>query len=206
MKDYRPYFKKAIKKHFPQQGDEINSSIEKAYALIGGDIAFAFTSKNPMDRRMDVAGYFLSLIKVLDEKGESFETIRRICIEIATEYVQPKNKFQAWLKKLPVKLIGSGLTGPLLRSFDKKVGKLGHPDGFAAKIIMDKSETFGLGYGVDILECGICKLYQKHNYKRFASILCEVDHITTSLAGLEMHRSGTIANGASHCDFRYRKV
>ena len=71
-------------------------------------------------------------------------------------------------------------------------------------MITDTKETYGLGYGIDILECGICKLYNKHNYNKFASILCEIDHITTSLAGLEMVRMGTIANGAQKCDFRYK--
>ncbi len=37
-----------------------------------------------------------------------------------------------------------------------------------------------------------------------ASILCEVDKLTSSLAGLEMVRSGTIANGAAKCDFRWK--
>ncbi|WP_373549566.1 L-2-amino-thiazoline-4-carboxylic acid hydrolase [Haliscomenobacter sp.] len=83
---------------------------------------------------------------------------------------------------------------------------MGHPDGFLANIITDKAETYGFGYGVDILECGICKLFKKHNYQRYASILCEVDEITSKLAGLQLIRSGTIANGAKKCDFRYKKI
>jgi hypothetical protein len=206
MKEYKSYFRKAVKKYFPKDGDVLNSSVEKEFALLEDDIRFAETSKNPMDKRMGVAGYFLSLIKVLDARGQSFEVIRKICLEVATDYVQPKNKFQAWLKKLPVRIISTPIAQILLRSFNRKVGTLGHPDGFVANVITDKNETFGLGFGVDIIECGICKLYNRHNYKRFASILCEVDHLTTGLAGLQMIRSGTIANGAAKCDFRYRKV
>lgn len=205
MKDYRPYFLKAIKHHFPDTQESINHSTESEYDLLKNDIAFASTSKNPMDRRIDFSGYFLSLIKVLDKQGESFEKIRAVCLEVATDFVQPKNGFQAWLKKLPVKIVGSGFAKPIVKAFGKRVGRLGHPDGFVATILTDKNDTLGLGFGVDILECDICKLYQKHNYKRFASILCEVDHITTSLAGLDMTRTGTIANGAAKCDFRYKK-
>lgn len=80
-----------------------------------------------------------------------------------------------------------------------------HRDGFKIKIITDKKETFGLGYGIDILECGICKLYNKHGQHKFTSLLCEVDHITSSLAGLTLKRNGTIALGASKCDFRFEK-
>lgn len=52
----------------------------------------------------------------------------------------------------------------------------------------------------------ICKLFQKHGAGRYAAILCEVDKLTSSLAGLELIRSGTIANGAAKCDFKFRKV
>ena len=75
-----------------------------------------------------------------------------------------------------------------------------------ASIIRGKDETYGLGYGIDIVECGICKLFQKHNYQQYASILCEVDEITSSLAGLQLIRTGTIASGASKCDFRFKKL
>ena len=37
------------------------------------------------------------------------------------------------------------------------------------------------------------------------SILCEVDEITSALAGLKLVRTGTIANGAKKCDFRFIK-
>ncbi|MBL7784508.1 MAG: L-2-amino-thiazoline-4-carboxylic acid hydrolase, partial [Chitinophagales bacterium] len=42
----------------------------------------------------------------------------------------------------------------------------------------------------------MCKLFQKHDYSKYASILCEVDEITSGLAGLQLIRTGTIANGA----------
>ena len=87
---------------------------------------------------------------------------------------------------------------------DKRVSQKAHQDGFVAKIITDKNETFGFGYGFDILECGICKLFKKHNYEKYSSILCE-DEKTSSLAGLNLIRTGTIALGAKKCDFRLKK-
>ena len=157
-----------------------------------------------MDRRLDFSAYFLAFIKTMDEKGESFETIRELCLDIAKDYVQPKNRVAALLKKLIPKLIATNLGRALIKRFHHKVSRNDNKDGFVANIITDPSLTYGLGYGVDIVECGICKLFKKHNYERWASILCEVDKITTSLAGLEMIRSGTIANGAIKCDFRYK--
>lgn len=92
----------------------------------------------------------------------------------------------------------------MIKKFGKMVEKNSSTEGFIAKIITDKEETYGLGYGIDILECGICKLFAKHNYAKYATILCEVDEITSGLAGLQLIRTGTIANGAKICDFRYK--
>lgn len=148
--------------------------------------------------------YFLALIKVLDNHGEHFEGIKAVSLEIVKEYVRPKNRLQRYLKKLPVKLLNTKLANIVLRSFDRKISIRGHNNGFVAKIITDKNETFGLGYGIDILECGICKLFKRHQYEQYAKILCEVDEVTSSLAGLKLVRTGTIANGAKRCDFRFR--
>ncbi len=149
--------------------------------------------------------YFLATIQTLEEKQTDFQIIKTVCIEIALDYVRPKNRFQKSLKKLPPKLINTKLSSLVLKVMDKKLSKKGHEDGFLAKIITDKKETFGFGYGIDILECGICKLFNKHNAQQYTPILCEVDKITSSLAGLELIRKGTIANGADKCDFRFKK-
>lgn len=110
------------------------------------------------------------------------------------------------MKRIPAKLIGTGLWNVLIKVLAKKLGNNDNREGFIANIITSKEETYGLGYGVDIIECGVCKLFNKHNFGKYTPILCEVDKLTSGLAGLELIRSGTIATGATHCDFRYKKV
>jgi hypothetical protein len=203
--NYRKYFVAAIKKNFPGHSDAIITKTDVHYKIISADTSFAARSANPIDKRLDFSTYFLALIKTLDEQGEKFETTRKICLEIVIEYVRPKNKLQQLLKKLPVKLINTKLATFFFKAFNERVSKNSNPGGFIANIITDKKETLGLGYGVDILECGICKLFKKHNYQKYSSILCEVDHITSDLAGLKLVRNGTIALGAQKCDFRWER-
>jgi hypothetical protein len=204
MPQFKKYFIAAVKSRYPSNAESLLIELDKEFDLLLPDVKFASTSSNPVDRRLIFCAYFLALIKVLDNHGESFEQIRVVSLEIVKEYVRPKNGFQRFLKKLPPRLIKFGVAKAALRV--KKVGTKGHPDGFVATMIFDKKETYGLGYGVDILECGICKLFNKHGYKKYASILCEVDEVTSNLAGLMLIRRGTIANGASKCDFRYAPV
>lgn len=206
MARYKKYFIQAIENHFPENSGKLIGAAENHYALISIDTQFAATSNNPIDKRLDFCAYFLALIKTLDEQGEAFETIRTICLEVTTEYVRPKNKIQQMVKQLPPKLINTWAGRYMLGLFNKKVSHNSNPNGFLATIITDKSETFGFGYGIDIMECGICKLFSKHHYFRYASILCEVDKMTSGFAGLELIRTGTIANGAEICDFRFKKL
>ena len=204
MKDYRKYFLKFIREHYPTENEKIISITDDHYKTISIDTTFAQTSKNPMDKRLDFCSYFLALIKTLDERNEEFENIRKICLQITTEYVRPKNKIQEFFKRLLPRLINTWVGKNLIKVFHDRVSVNSNADGFVANIITDNKETFGLGYGIDIIECGICKLFKKHNYSNYASILCEVDEITSGLAGLQLIRTGTIANGAKKCDFRFK--
>lgn len=205
MAHFKKYFTASIKANYPSNADSFINQLDTEFTHLLTDVKFAANSSNPMDRRLIFCACFLALIKVLDKNGESYERIREVSLEIVTAYVRPKNAFHAFLKKLTPQLLTLRLSNPLLKILAKKVGKKGHPDGFVASMTFDKTDTFGLGYGVDILECGICKLFNKHNYQKYAPILCEVDEVTSSLAGLKLIRSGTIANGAAKCDFRWRR-
>lgn len=175
------------------------------FDTLANDMMFALNSKNPMDRRIPVCGMFLAFIKSLDNQSESYEKIRSVCLEVAMVFVTPKNALQKKLKSLQGRLVKSWLFRLIIPQFKKRVKDRAHPEGFAVNIITNLEETFGLGYGIDIMECGICKLFNKHRSGQYAKILCEVDHLTSSLAGLDLIRTGTIANGASKCDFRFKQ-
>lgn len=205
MMNYRKYFIAEIKNRFPSHSDTIIAKVDDHYKIISVDTDFAKNSENPIDKRLDFCAYFLALIKTMDEQGDTFEATRNICLAIVTEYVRPKNKIQQLLKLIPAKLANTWLANFFLKKFNKKVSKNSNPEGFIANIITDKQETLGLGYGIDILECGICKLFKKHNYQKYSSILCEMDTLTSDLAGLRLIRNGTIALGAKKCDFRWEK-
>lgn len=206
MAAYKKYFIRFIHEHYPTEADDIMVLTNKHYEVISIDTKFAKTSKNPVDKRLDFCAYFLALIKTLDERGETFERIRKICLDITIEYVKPTNKVHAYFKRLLPKLITSGLGQLLVKRFHRLVSVNKNSEGFLVNIITDKAETFDLGYGIDIIECGICKLFNKHHYSKYASILCEVDEITSALAGLQLIRGDTIANGAKKCDFRFKRM
>ena len=202
---YKKYFVRILTKRFPGSYEQISLDVDRRYSQISMDTAFSKKSSNPLDKRLDMMAYFLATMQSLQENGVDFQMIEKICIEIATEYVIPRNRFEKWSGKILPRLIKTRLSSLFLKIMDKRISKKGHKDGFLAKVITDEQETYGLGYGIDILECGICKLFNKHKAGEFSPILCKVDKVTSSLAGLELIRKGTIANGTDKCDFRFKK-
>lgn len=201
---FKKHFESAIKKHLKTDHPKIMAELEDRFVEIEKDVSFAKTSPNPMDKRLEFIGYFLAFIQTLEANRSDYEQIREISLEIAYEYVKPKSRFHAWLKKMPMKFVDYSFAQKLLAKMNSKLIKRGHENGFVAEVITDKEKTLGLGYGINILECGVCKLFNKYEANEYTSILCDVDKITTGFAGLELVLTGTISRGAPVCDFRYK--
>ena len=143
MDSFKKYFIKAVEHNYPVSSDKIMADTDAYYKTISIDTRFAKTSANPIDKRLDFCSYFLALIKTFDEQGENFEMIRKVCLEVVTDYVQPKNKIQALLKGLPAKLTNTWFGNIIIKAFNKKVSQRSHPDGFLANIITNKEFFVG---------------------------------------------------------------
>lgn len=200
------HFSEVLNRTFPFKAREFMSLIEEEYNILKRDVDFSLYSANPMDRRLDSAAMFLSTFLILETNGVMFQQLETIAKEIALESMKPKNIFYKVFRKLRFILINAGLMDKFIHKLDRRVSVLAHPDGFKAHFILKKKNENEFVFGVDILECGICKFFKKHNHMKYAAILCEVDQITTRLNGLELQRNDTIAGGALKCDFRYKKL
>lgn len=173
--------------------------MEARHAVIAPDVAFARESANPVDRRLGFCAWFLATIQVLEGRGESFDLIREFCLAVTVEYVRPKSAWGRWVKGLPGILLRAPVAGLITGLMRRKVGRKGHADGFLVQVVTAP----GVAFGLDIVECGIVKLFRKHGAERYVPILCEVDELTSAMAGLALRREGTIALGAARCDFRF---
>ena len=69
--------------------------------------------------------------------------------------------------------------------------------------ILPGNDEYDLGY--DYHECGICKLCQDEGCPALAAYLCRMDYVLADIMNMKLVRTGTIAEGASCCDFRYSK-
>lgn len=69
--------------------------------------------------------------------------------------------------------------------------------------ILPGNDEYDLGY--DYHECGICKLCQDEGCPELAAYLCRMDYVLADIMHMELVRTGTLAEGASYCDFRYSR-
>jgi len=204
MDDYTECFERELRRRYPAEFAVLWAEIGDRHRRLAPDIAFARRSANPMDRRLEFCAFFLATIQALENRHAGFDEIRATCLAITIEYVRPKTAWQRWRKALPGKFLRTPLRHWATRFIRARTGRLGHPDGFLVQVVTAPAETHGLGFGFDILECGVVKLFAKHGARQYVPILCQVDELTSAMAGLELVRDSTLGLGAPKCDFRFR--
>lgn len=69
--------------------------------------------------------------------------------------------------------------------------------------ILPGNGEYELGY--DYHECGICKLCKDEGCPELAQYLCRMDFVLADIMNMKLVRTGTLAEGAEYCDFRYSR-
>ncbi|HEX4946768.1 MAG TPA: L-2-amino-thiazoline-4-carboxylic acid hydrolase [Blastocatellia bacterium] len=64
-------------------------------------------------------------------------------------------------------------------------------------------EAFDWGYNIQ--SCALCHSASQHNAMEVVPYMCAVDDVMSDKNNQGLRRTGSIALGASHCDFRYQR-
>jgi hypothetical protein len=59
-------------------------------------------------------------------------------------------------------------------------------------------------WGINYLECGVVKFFHAQGADDFAPYMCLIDFLMFPAMGVTLERQGTLANGCTHCDFRFK--
>jgi hypothetical protein len=60
-------------------------------------------------------------------------------------------------------------------------------------------------YGINVLSCAVCHAYARHDAMELVPYMCATDDVMSDKEGTGLRRTGSIALGAHHCDFRYKR-
>lgn len=61
-------------------------------------------------------------------------------------------------------------------------------------------------FGIDYKACGFCKFAARHGDREILPNICGLDFVAYAARGIHLDRTQTLASGASHCNFRFKRV
>ena len=150
----------------------------------------------PKDRMKSpyiTCAYFIALCRSMESYASADE-----CYSLMEDALRKSKNFKALNPSAKRYLSESMYEKRLLWS--ENIDALKYKNTWVAKVYPKCKEY---DYGVDYLECGICKLCKDEKVESLAKYLCKFDYLIAEIMGIKLSRTGTIANRSKYCDFRY---
>ena len=142
----------------------------------------------------------LALYRVMSKRGETAVSISNLV----------RNITQAWINRYPKitrNLIGRFYLSGMWQKQKRKKAAVSqtrqYPQDFVYEFVEGDGENFE--WGINYTECGVVKFFHEQGADEFTPYMCELDYLMFPALGIELKRTGTIAQGCSHCDFRFSK-
>ncbi len=156
--------------------------------------------KQPFTEFVVFTGMLLAMYRVAKAHGKIAEQTGELVYEIGRAFLKSSPRF---LLRLFAPMNFSRRYLNSLRQGAAESHQRQHPEGYVYDFIEGDGKTFD--YGVDYLECASCKFLAKQSASELAPYLCPVDILYSETLGWGLRRTQTLAEGASKCDFRFKK-
>ncbi len=191
--------KTALAAHFGKdRAAGMLKDIQAEYAGIAPSVPYIGGKESMFTEWLDYGAYYLAMYRVLKRLSFSVEQAGEMIYrtyEIMTDYPE-------WFLNLVGRLkYGKGYVSRLRTAAEESQGRP-YPAGWVCTFVNGDGRDFD--YGLDITECGICKLYAAYNAQELAPYLCLSDFVVSKAFDRGLVRHYTIAEGSDRCDFRYK--
>ena len=192
--------RKVYKKRF---GDDLSTSLinetKQAYENILPKIPYVGGKENIFSEWLNYGAYYLGVYQALSAHGHKLDDIGKIIYDT----YETMADYPKWFLSIVGHLKYGRKYEDKLRQAATVSQKQKYPGDFVSYFIKGTNEEFD--YGLDITECGICKLYAAHGVDRLSRYMCLSDYVVSKAFGRGLVRHKTIAEGADKCDFRFKK-
>jgi hypothetical protein len=155
---------------------------------------------NPLTWNLETSVIFLALYHVLRRQGWSDEATGRLVYDLVDGWLRT---YPGWLRRLLGRWRFSSFHLASLRKGAAASQARRYPADWVYRFVPGDGQT--CDWGIDYTECGILKFYASQGAGPFVRYLCPLDVPMSQAFGLGMHRSQTLAEGASCCDFRFQR-
>ena len=180
--------------------DQIVAKSRYEYESIIPDLPYIGGRKNSSTFNLIGGAQILAIIRPLEEKGLEIRQIGKIVYEIFEEYFESKPRIIRWLA-------GKFMTSRLAVTKMRKKAVESQPRQYSGNWVSEFVEGDGksFDFGLNVIECGICKFYKERGAEKYIPYLCLGDYPMFRSFGIGLIRTQTIGNGASLCNFRFKK-
>ncbi|MBK8900442.1 MAG: L-2-amino-thiazoline-4-carboxylic acid hydrolase [Anaerolineaceae bacterium] len=143
----------------------------------------------------------LALYRVLKREGKPIADIGDLFYEMAQAQV---NRFPQWLRHLTGRLYLSRWNVRRLRQKAAVSQQRQYSGDFVIELV-PAHDTRSI-QGINYLECGIVKFFAQQGAAELTPYMCRIDYLLFPAMGIQLNRTGTIAQGCTHCDFRFNQL
>ena len=156
--------------------------------------------RNPHTQFIVASAFFLAFYRALKARGRSADEVG-VLVDEAVRKMYSSRLFI--LMRLFSPIQGNSFGNRGTRRLAVTSQKRRFPGDFVCEYVEGDGESFD--YGLDYLECGICKFFHAQQAEEFAPYMCRLDYPVAEAMGTRLIRTSTIAEHGMKCDFRYKR-
>jgi hypothetical protein len=202
LKNYKGMIGSINKVLIGRLGKDLAAEVEKTtreeFEALIPEIPYIGGRKNYFSDMPAKAAVILGLYRSLEKKGVALIDFGGLLEEITTVYM---NRLPASTRKLAGRLWMSALFKRQLRKQARASRSSIYEYDFVYDIVPGGEDY---KWGIDYVECGIVKFFKRQGEEELAKYACILDYLMFPAIGVELVRTGNIAEGCRRCDFRFK--
>lgn len=165
------------------------------------EIPYIGGKANSMTDTLVQMATLLALYRVLKRHGKPVAEIGELAHRMAQAWV---DQYPLFVRRLVGRYYFSTFNRRQLAQKAETLRQQQYPGDFVREVVLGGPDDH-FAWGVNYLECGVVKFFAAQDAAEFSPFMCEIDYLLFPALGIDLQRTGTIAQGCSHCDFRFTK-
>lgn len=181
-------------------GEQIAAEARREFEQLIPQIPYIGGKQNRLTDTLEQMTSLLALYRVLKARGVPVEEIGALVQQMVTAHIES-------FPSLARQMIGRFYMSRFWRKSTRKRALESQQRQYEGNFVYEVVEGDGEGFewGVNYLECGVVKFFHQQAADEFTPYMCLIDYLVFPAMGVDLQRQGTIANGCTHCDFRFRR-
>jgi hypothetical protein len=200
LSSFRKSTRKVLSSRFGKnKATRLMTDIQREYAHLTPTVPDIGGKENLFTEWLNYGVYYLAVYQVLKRAGYSLDQTG----EIIYRTYETMADYPKWFLKMVGKIkYGSGYVDRLKQAAESSLSQ-SRPGGWVCRFIEGDGHSFD--WGLDITKCGIVSFYKAHQAEELAPYMCLSDFVVSKAFDRGLVRLHTLAEGADHCDFRYKE-